>query len=594
MKQTLQQILTLFVLALTGACSDLPEECLHPEPAAQAGTEDRIVFGLEKDGGGCTYTKSSPGEGVTLEFARRPMELPFLPTKVNAVTTLPSFEVLCTDGAAGNENLRWRASFNKSSDGSYTGDQYWPVENPSYHFYASNATISYDREGSYVVASNDRDVVGAFLESPRYKERNNLAFKHLFARLGRFTVTAEEGKTISDVDIRITPRKGGNYDLRKGTWSRVTVEDPVCISPSGEGTRENDLYLVPGSYTLSASWTVWDRGFSTRKERICADITLPAGEVTDISTVLGGDIVFPMLTLECLESGTIYWKGTSARTIEYSKDDGNSWTQVTATADPGTAISVATGDVLLFKGDNENVSNMPSFDIKVRSYIYGDITSLVNGTGGVRSLNTSLASLFRNCTGLENHPTKDLIFDCATLAVHSCCQYMFGECSGLTRAPDLPAATLSLNCYNNMFYYCTRLTQVPAELPAMTMRNACYASMFAGCSSLRTAPRLPATTLADFCYSVMFSGCSSLEEAPELPAHFLPIGAYVNMFDKCSSLRYIKCLATTLDVYDVQPTFWWVDGVASQGRFIKHPDCTWWESGRSGIPEGWTVTTATE
>ena len=34
--------------------------------------------------------------------------------------------------------------------------------------------------------------------------------------------------------------------------------------------------------------------------------------------------------------------------------------------------------------------------------------------------------------------------------------------------------------------------------------------MFYNCSGLRRAPELPATTTASFCYNVMFSGCSSL------------------------------------------------------------------------------------
>ena len=34
--------------------------------------------------------------------------------------------------------------------------------------------------------------------------------------------------------------------------------------------------------------------------------------------------------------------------------------------------------------------------------------------------------------------------------------------------------------------------------------------MFGGCTGLSTAPELPATTLANDCYSYMFSNCSSL------------------------------------------------------------------------------------
>ena len=593
MKQTHLLIAAGFLLALAGACTALREEGSGTGRSPAPGTEESIVFGVGGMDGGNACTKSSPAEGFSLELVRSPIELPFLPTKVDAVTTLPSFQVVCTNGPAGNENLRWQAIF-VASGNSYSGDQYWPLEDPSYHFYASNAPVSFAPEGCRIDATNDRDVVGAFLESPQYKQRNELTFRHLFARLGRFTVTAEEGKAISDVDIRLTPRSGGYYDLRSGIWSRITVEDPVCISPSGEGTRENDLYLVPGTYTLTASWTVWKRGFATRKERVTADITLPAGEVTDVSTVLGGSVVFPELTLECLESGTIYWKGSVTRSIEYSKDDGDTWTSVTSSGGTGTPIAVNDGDVLLFRGDNDHVANMPVFDIRVRSYVYGDITSLVNRTGGLESLDTSLAGLFKDCTGLENHPDKDIILDCTSLVRLSCFHQLFAGCTRLTRAPDLPATSLSIGCYNNMFYGCSSLIQVPRILPATTLKNSCYQSMFTGCTSLRTAPQLPATTLADFCYATMFGGCTSLESAPDLPARTCVISCYNTMFDGCTSLRRIKCLAVDRGTYAENPCATWVRDIPAGGVFIKHPDNDWWEEGISGIPAGWTVLTATE
>ena len=34
--------------------------------------------------------------------------------------------------------------------------------------------------------------------------------------------------------------------------------------------------------------------------------------------------------------------------------------------------------------------------------------------------------------------------------------------------------------------------------------------MFGGCTNLTTAPELPATTLTNFCYQKMFSGCTNL------------------------------------------------------------------------------------
>ena len=50
-------------------------------------------------------------------------------------------------------------------------------------------------------------------------------------------------------------------------------------------------------------------------------------------------------------------------------------------------------------------------------------------------------------------------------------------------------------------------------------------------------------------------------------------------------------LAITLDGY--YPLSYWMNGVSSTGLFIKHPHATWTNTGSSGVPTGWTVTTTT-
>ena len=115
--------------------------------------------------------------------------------------------------------------------------------------------------------------------------------------------------------------------------------------------------------------------------------------------------------------------------------------------------------------------------------------------------------------------------------------------------------------------------------------------MFDGCTSLINAPELPATTLADDCYYNMFLGCTSLKTAPILPAKTLEQECYERMFKGCTSLNYIKMLATNIsgNMY----SFKWVENVAPTGTFVKHPDAVI-PSGSDGIPDGWTVETATE
>jgi hypothetical protein len=64
------------------------------------------------------------------------------------------------------------------------------------------------------------------------------------------------------------------------------------------------------------------------------------------------------------------------------------------------------------------------------------------------------------------------------------------------------------------------------------------------------------------------------------------------MFRGCSNLNYIKAMFTT------QPsstyTYYWVEGVAASGTFVKNSAASWTTTGVFGVPSGWTVQTASE
>ena len=123
-------------------------------------------------------------------------------------------------------------------------------------------------------------------------------------------------------------------------------------------------------------------------------------------------------------------------------------------------------------------------------------------------------------------------------------EYMFGDCTSLTSAPELPALSVGNSSYKCMFYNCTSLQTAP-ELPATSLAKSCYGGMFWGCSSLQTAPKLPTKELATQCYEYMFKGCTSLQTAPELPATELAAECYYNMFYGCTSLQIAPELPAT-------------------------------------------------
>ena len=327
------------------------------------------------------------------------------------------------------------------------------------------------------------------------------------------------------------------------------------------------------------------------------------------------------LTFKILSSGNISWvakKTAYTATIEYSKDNGNTWVSITSTT-AGTSFNVNAGDTIQFKGDNATYSNTVSnnnmFSGSTAMFeAEGNIMSLIDSTGYTTA--TRLASsytfyyLFRYCTGLTS--AENLVLPATTLTQY-CYANMFGGCTNLTKAPELPATSLVRDCYSQMFYGCTSLTTAP-ELPATTLATRCYNGMFRDCANLITAPELPATTLAEECYNAMFYGCTGLTSAPELPATTLTKNCYYGMFWGCTSLtrapelpattltswcysymflgctnlNYIKCLATNISASNC--TAEWVDSVASAGTFVK-PSTTDWSSktGTNGIPTNWTV-----
>ena len=231
--------------------------------------------------------------------------------------------------------------------------------------------------------------------------------------------------------------------------------------------------------------------------------------------------------------------------VQYSLDGGNTWNALT---EGDTVMLVHVGDKALLKGNNPNRFSSQEdaftrFVMTGKIAASGSVMSLVDGAGLSSEIpvNYCFYALFMGCASLTKAPELP-----ATTLTKSCYDGMFSSCSSLTKAPELPATTLTESCYDGMFSGCSSLAQAP-ELPATTLARRCYSSMFYGCSSLTQAPELPATTLAPNCYYAMFCFCTSLSQASELPATTLAENCYEHMFHGCTSLTQAPDLrATTL------------------------------------------------
>ena len=236
------------------------------------------------------------GDGIMVTTSSMSMPDPFVAdgTKASAVTSLSSFYVSAVTGSAGSESSAFNSTqFTQvpgSSPAVYKGSKFWPASNQNYKCYASSRPLTFAAAGTTVSATNTTDVICAYLTSSTYKEKNTLSFEHIFARIGNVTVSADAPYTISNVNISITPKTGGTYNLRTGAWSSTTDGSSTTIA-SAIGSNSNDLYLVPGTYQLTASWTATKGSYREDFSNKTVNITLVEGKVNNITCILSGNNV---------------------------------------------------------------------------------------------------------------------------------------------------------------------------------------------------------------------------------------------------------------------------------------------------------------
>lgn len=255
--------------ALMASCSKGDESVspsLHGDPLTRGG---EIVFTAE-------------GEGFSSSVMTK---------AAAAVTSLSSFNVNCVTGTAGSaETSVFNVAFSGSP--SFSGGKYWPSADPKYKFYASNVAMTPSAVGPTIAAVNTTDIVCAALLSPTYKASNALTFSHIFARLGTCKISAPSGYTVSNLSVKVTPNVSGTYNLFSGNgktdgtgWSSKTPGSETVIASAVGSTASNDLYLVPGTYTLTASYTLTMGAYSESFTK-SSTVSLMAGKVNNISATL--------------------------------------------------------------------------------------------------------------------------------------------------------------------------------------------------------------------------------------------------------------------------------------------------------------------
>ena len=260
------------------------------------------------------------------------------------------------------------------------------------------------------------------------------------------------------------------------------------------------------------------------------------------------------LTFEILSAGTILWMaentmyGVEPKELHYSKNGGSWLTIYSSTA--GTAINVDAGDEIRFKANG------------IKGSVMAEMSSSFKGSTAYFNLRGNVASMVD-----ENNYQNLTVADDANYRVY----YLFQG----TNVVDA----------SNLILPFTRFVGI----------NSIYGSLFAGCTKLISPPEIPAAIFENThiqtstIYFRMFQNCTSLTRAPKLPTVNLCNYCYSSMFEGCTNLNYVECLADTTTGYGSFDD--WLNRVSPTGTFVKHPDATW-PTGKSGIPNGWTVVDA--
>ena len=255
----------LFALAIA---SILMTSCDKQNALSQTHEDDQITFSISK------------ASGLGFETTTRATE---------AITELASFNVRCLNSSS--ENVFDQVfSEDSGNAGTYKAAtaQYWPLTDNGYKFYASNINFTSSPATALTVsAANTTDVVCAACESPTFKTQNALTFEHVFARIGDCALKAPEGYVIGDdYTITLTPNTAGTYNVSTKAWSNLTAGDATSIKGN------TDLYVVPGTYTLTVTYTLTKGAWSDDFEK-SGTVTFVAGYINSLGASDGTGQVVP-------------------------------------------------------------------------------------------------------------------------------------------------------------------------------------------------------------------------------------------------------------------------------------------------------------
>ena len=248
---------------------------------------------------GCNAILDEPGQQMQTEIQNVGLsdeivfETPQFETKassgVDAVTTVTNLYVAAkaTTGNGFASTL-----FTKGADTKYHANPaiYWPSTDPGYTFYAANAEVALS-SGKYTISASTISDLVYCVAAGVYKGSTSLQMKHIYARLGKVTLNSQEGYELSGVTLTLkSVHQKGTFTLPAGTTGNGTWTASDAAADLAVSNGDNDLYVVPGIYDMTVSYTL-KKGttYSESFTKTAKDLDISQGNITTVTmTAVGG------------------------------------------------------------------------------------------------------------------------------------------------------------------------------------------------------------------------------------------------------------------------------------------------------------------
>lgn len=235
---------------------------------------------------GKQQVEPQPGDEFVLEVDGSGLSLS-VDSKASAITSMPSSLYWCaTTGTSGSSDaLKYAPTRSAVSSGRISTGKYQTAAPASYNWYVSNASMSIASGGPTVsVTSTDSDYLAGCAKAS-VSATPEVGLRHILARSGTLTFNTQSDYAVSGVSwviSRSSSGTSGTYNIATDSWTPA----PASMSPVSL-TGSSDLYLLPGEYTVTITYTLSRENYSETFTR-SGSVTLLQGMVNDLTATANG------------------------------------------------------------------------------------------------------------------------------------------------------------------------------------------------------------------------------------------------------------------------------------------------------------------